>query len=372
MKKAALPVMGLAMILFSFSLMANPVAKENNIQLAILLDTSNSMDGLINQAKTHLWKIVNELARTRKNGRRVNLEVALYEYGNDALNSREGYLRQVTTLTNDLDLLSEKLFELDTYGGSEFCGTVIKSAIEGLPWSNNGDDLKLIIIAGNEPFTQGQIDYRKSCRKAIGKGILVNTIFCGDYREGLNTSWKDGADIAEGEYINIDHNQEIVHIRCPQDDRLVDLGRKLNDTYVAYGEQGLKSKERQEMQDEHSLELNEAVMAQRSAAKASSYYKNSDWDLVDAEEESVVDFSQIDKDMLPVELQKKSPEELKKYVSDMREKRKEIQDEINKLNEERRKFLAEESLKTDNKGLDSAIINAIHKQANSKGFEIKE
>ncbi len=32
------------------------------IQLAILLDTSNSMDGLIAQAKTQLWQIVNELA----------------------------------------------------------------------------------------------------------------------------------------------------------------------------------------------------------------------------------------------------------------------------------------------------------------------
>ena len=30
------------------------------VQLALLLDTSNSMDGLIDQAKSQLWKIVNE------------------------------------------------------------------------------------------------------------------------------------------------------------------------------------------------------------------------------------------------------------------------------------------------------------------------
>ncbi|MEK7483916.1 MAG: hypothetical protein AABZ60_06265, partial [Planctomycetota bacterium] len=30
------------------------------IQMVILLDTSGSMDGLIEQAKTQLWKIVNE------------------------------------------------------------------------------------------------------------------------------------------------------------------------------------------------------------------------------------------------------------------------------------------------------------------------
>ncbi|RPI65426.1 MAG: hypothetical protein EHM44_00590, partial [Ignavibacteriales bacterium] len=39
----------------------NPT-KNNSIQLALLLDTSNSMDGLIDQAKSQLWKIVNELA----------------------------------------------------------------------------------------------------------------------------------------------------------------------------------------------------------------------------------------------------------------------------------------------------------------------
>jgi hypothetical protein len=36
--------------------------KDQTIMLALLLDTSNSMDGLIDQAKSQLWKIVNELA----------------------------------------------------------------------------------------------------------------------------------------------------------------------------------------------------------------------------------------------------------------------------------------------------------------------
>jgi hypothetical protein len=33
------------------------------VQIAILLDTSNSMDGLIGQAKTQLWNVVNEFVR---------------------------------------------------------------------------------------------------------------------------------------------------------------------------------------------------------------------------------------------------------------------------------------------------------------------
>jgi hypothetical protein len=102
-----------------------PPSKDQTIMLALLLDTSNSMDGLIDQAKSQLWKIVNELAAAKCNdGSRPNIKIALYEYGNDNLPASEGYVRQVNGLTDDLDLISEKLFALSTNGGAEFCGCV--------------------------------------------------------------------------------------------------------------------------------------------------------------------------------------------------------------------------------------------------------
>ena len=61
------------MIFFIYSLvpLSNQIfdkkpTKNSSIQLALLLDTSNSMDGLIDQAKSQLWKIVNELATSKK------------------------------------------------------------------------------------------------------------------------------------------------------------------------------------------------------------------------------------------------------------------------------------------------------------------
>ena len=36
------------------------------VQIALLLDTSNSMDGLIAQAKTQLWSVVHEFVRAKK------------------------------------------------------------------------------------------------------------------------------------------------------------------------------------------------------------------------------------------------------------------------------------------------------------------
>ncbi|HZI16949.1 MAG TPA: VWA domain-containing protein, partial [Myxococcus sp.] len=63
-----------------------PVVKPEQgqplIQIALLLDTSGSMDGLLDQARTQLWNIVNRFSRTRKNGVAPQLQLALYVYGN--------------------------------------------------------------------------------------------------------------------------------------------------------------------------------------------------------------------------------------------------------------------------------------------------
>ena len=102
------------------------------VQVAILLDTSGSMEGLIEQAKSQLWKIVNEFINAKQNGRRPDLQVALYEYGKSSLAKESGWIRQIVPFTNDLDKISEELFKLKTNGGEEYCGWVIKDAVEQL------------------------------------------------------------------------------------------------------------------------------------------------------------------------------------------------------------------------------------------------
>src|ERR1044071_1051092 len=57
-----------------------PKPGSHKIQVAILLDVSNSMDGLIEQAKAQLWNMVTTLGRTTCNDQTVpQVEVALYE-----------------------------------------------------------------------------------------------------------------------------------------------------------------------------------------------------------------------------------------------------------------------------------------------------
>ena len=346
--------------------------KAPHIQVALLLDTSNSMDGLIEQAKSQLWKMVNELATSKKDGESPSIEIALYEYGNDGLSGAEGYIRQITGLTADLDLVSEKLFALTTNGGSEYCGAVINRATGQLVWSADNDDMKIIIVAGNEPFDQGPEPYRDACKLAIGKGIMINTIFCGNYDEGVRTFWKDGADLADGKYFNIDADLQVIHISTPHDQRILELNQKLNSTYIGYGSEGEQRVQMQSTQDSNAATYGAANAAERASFKAKKSYNNSSWDLVDAMEadEKVID--KLDKDDLPAEMKDMSKEEQKAFVEEKSKEREAIREEILSLEVQAKQFQEEKRKEMSESGedtLDKVMSKTIREQAEKKGFK---
>lgn len=327
------------------------------------------MDGLINQAKTQLWEIVNELSYAKYGIQQPDLEIALYEYGNDRLESSDGYIRQVLPFSNDLDDISEKLFSLVTNGGKEYCGQVINSSIKELDWGIDTNDLKLIFIAGNEPFTQGKINYKEVISDAKEKDIIINTIYCGDYQTGISGKWKDGAELGGGDYMTINQNKEIVHIVTPFDDAIIILNKQLNNTYIYYGNRGKQKFSNQSKQDSNALEINQSVVVKRAVSKSNRLYENAGWDLVDKAKKSTIDYSEIDRKKLPVELQKKSDEELKKYVEEQDKIRSKIKVKINELNRKRKIFIAKKQNESMEKGaLDNVIIQAIKKQAKAKNY----
>ena len=344
------------------------------IQMAILLDTSNSMDGLINQAKAQLWKIVNEFALAKRDGNRPDIQVALYEYGNDGLSASGGYIRQVLPLTTDLDMVSEKLFALRTNGGSEYCGQVIKVAGKNLDWSGNSNDLKVIVIAGNEPFTQGPVDYRDAVKGVISKGVIVNTIHCGPFQTGVDTGWKDGAVLADGKYMNIDQDRAVVHIDAPQDKEIARLGAQLNETYIPFGSRGNVAWERQAAEDSNAATMSTGSSVNRAVFKSMSQYSNEAWDLVDAVKNDNVKLEEVDEGELPEKMKKMSVKERRTYVKEMEDKRTTLRKEIRKLNDDRKKFVdakTKESEAAGEESLDSAMIKSMRKQAVEKDFKFE-
>ncbi|MCL2117845.1 MAG: VWA domain-containing protein [Planctomycetaceae bacterium] len=345
-------------------------ADNPKVQIALLLDTSNSMDGLINQAKSQLWEIVNDFATAKQNGKTPDLEVALYHYGNSSLSKESNYIEQLTPFTDNLDLVSEKLFALKTNGGLEYCGAVIQRAVQDLKWSERPDDLRLIFIAGNEPFTQGPLSYADACKEAVEMYIVINTIHCGDEQTGIATKWKDGALLTDGKYLVINQNEAVVSITAPQDKRLAELNSALNATYIPYGRLGLAEQANQAAQDSNSAGTR--MLAARVATKASGFYRNSGWDLVDASKEQEFDLAKIEKSELPENMQKMTLAEQKSYIAQQSEQRKKIQEEIAGLSKERDAFITAEMKKQSlgkEQSLGNVMRSSIRAQAAAKSFQ---
>jgi len=361
-------LLAIFLVVCSVSNANNKSENKQFIKVALLLDTSNSMDGLIDQAKAQLWGIINELSYAKCEGVSPNLLIALYEYGNDGLSSKKGYIRQVLAFSNDLDDISKELFSLTTNGGSEYCGQVIQTSLDELEWGNNPDDLKLIFIAGNESFSQGRINYKDAALNANEKDVTVNTIFCGDFNQGISSFWKDGADLTNGDYLSINHNQTTVYVPSPYDDAILLLNKKLNKTYIAYGIRGAEKRVEQEVQDNNASNYSKANAVGRTISKSSHLYKNSKWDLVDAIEMEEVVIEDLEGNALPKELKGKSEEEIKIYVKKKSKEREAIQSQIQDLNNKRRVFIAEQQKENSN-GLENAMINAIKKQAKKKNYK---
>ena len=150
MKVLLKPAAFTILLITAFSLMAliNPPQKNINspvsgtmnqkIQVAILLDVSNSMDGLIEQAKLQLWNMVSTMGKAKCiNGKAPDIEIALYEYGRTTNAVKDGYVKQISPFTRDLDKLSQQLFNLTTMGGDEYCGQVIYTSLNQLDWDAN-------------------------------------------------------------------------------------------------------------------------------------------------------------------------------------------------------------------------------------------
>lgn len=345
------------------------------IQIALLLDTSGSMDGLLDQARTQLWNIVNRFARARRGGAAPRLELALYAYGYAGEGAGSNEIRLLTPFTTDLDAISERLFALRTSGGSEHCGEVIQEATQKLAWSANPDAMRLIFIAGNEPFTQGPIDFREAVSAASKRGITVNTIHCGDFEQGISDQWKAAATLADGSYMNIDQNQKVVELAAPQDAEIARLGEELNKTYVVYGgAAGKASQMRQQAQDSLSRGVSVQNMAARSMAKSSRNYSNESWDLVDAVKKNKLDLSSVAADDLPEPMRDLDAEGRKAWLAAREKERADLQQRIQELGKERQQFLAnarKQNPTKEDETLDGVIGQVVSREATKRQFTLE-
>jgi von Willebrand factor type A domain len=367
---------GIVLSVFCFSTPApkkkvpDNLPNTSKIQVAILLDVSGSMEGLIEQAKAQLWNMVTTLGKAECTDKsKPQVELALYEYGRTSNDAAKGYVKLLSPFTNDLDKVSQILFNLKTDGGSEYCGQVIYTSMDELTWDSAPENYKVVFIAGNEDFLQGNLHYTKACSKAADRGVIVNTIYCGDYQTGIREHWNLLGECGKGTYTNINHNARYEDIPTPYDSTLIVLNNKLNTTYIGYGATGASYMARQYSVDAYNNKLSTKAGIKRAEAKArANVYNNASWDLVDASKADSTGklFTKLDKNTLPDSLKNKTPEQLKQLVDQKAKERSEIQQSILSLNANRDKFIAEQKARnaqTANQAtLESAVEKTIREQ----------
>jgi len=348
---------------------ATPV---KTIDVALCLDVSGSMGGLIDSAKAKLWDIVNELARIKP---APQLRVALYSYGHDSYDPQGGWIRKEVDLTSDLDALYQKLFALQINGGTELVTRVCRDAVRDLKWSEGKGALKIIFVCGNEPAAQDQVVSLNECAKlARSRNIVINSIYCGDAQSGDARDWIQFAELCGGRFASIDQNKGTVAIATPMDKKLAELGVQLNSTYVAYGKAGKDKQSNQAAQTVNAQQAGLGVAAARTAAQNSVYYNCADWDLVDrCKMDAKFDVAKIAVDELPELMKKMTVPERVAHVKKMTEQRAALQKEIDDLNTRRTAFINEEQKRNPNAGdraFDQAIRDALRVQAAVQGIVI--
>jgi len=341
-------------------------AQKPKIQVAILLDVSNSMDGLIEQAKAQLWNMVTVLGKVKCHNYNEPpaVEIALYEYGRSSNDRLKGYVKQISPFTSDLDELSKQLFGLTTLGGDEYCGQVIHTSLDELAWDSAPGNYRVIFIAGNEDFLQGGVHYTKACAEAKRKGVIVNTIYCGPRDQGIREHWNLSSECGNGSFTNINSDARIEEPPTPFDSTLLVLNTRLNETYIPYGDRGSERHLQQSEVDNLNLKANPSAALGRVSVKGkASLYNNSAWDLVDAAKADSSILRKVDTKTLPKDLQKMSSTQLAEFVKSKAAERARVQQEIELVSNSRQSWLVEAKKNRVEPTLETEIEKVLREQA---------
>ncbi|MGF6907346.1 VWA domain-containing protein [Fusobacterium sp. PH5-44] len=341
---------------------ASIIQARRDVELVFVVDTTGSMGGLINGAKTKIWSIVNDVMQ-RQGGARVKVGLVAYRDKGDE------YVTKVTQLSENLDEVYSELMGFVADGGGDEPEDVRKAlyeAVNVIKWSKSGKNLsKIIFLVGD---ARPQVEYKDSpttivtAKKAKQKGIIINTIQCGNLRH-TEKFWKEIAQYANGEYFKIAQDGGTQVITTPYDEELAKLSSELDKKYIPYGDMASRM-DALESKLAATQVMEEAPMeakAERAVNKSINAYSYSSDDLIQAIENGKVKLTNIKETELPEELQKMSPEERETYVNKLLEERKAIKSKISEVSRQRSKFINENAeIKKDS--FDSSVSEALEKQ----------
>ena len=338
------------------------------VEIAFVLDTTGSMGGLIAGAKAKIWAIANQIVLGDP---KPIVRIALVPYRDKG----DEYVTKVFDLTNNIDEVYTQLMKFRAAGGGdgpENVNQALYDAVHKISWSDGRRTLKIIYLVGDYPPHNEYKDvptYDKSAKAAIEKGIYINTILCGGNRQ-TREIWEEIAKLSDGTFLVIAQDGGVRDIPTPYDKDLARLNRELLETAIVYGKKEVRAEQLALNKMAKGYDAPAAAARSVFAAEAEIVASN---DLVDDVRNSRVDIDKIDKDLLPVEMQSISLEELHKRITVNQARRDEINRKIKELSAKRAHFVKQELTKHPDakKGFDFKVLESLRVQASRKGITYK-
>ncbi len=352
------------------------VVAKSKIDVVFVLDTTGSMGGLIQTAKEKIWSIATTMASAQQ-APEIRIGLVAYRDRGDA------YVTKVVDLSGDLDSVYATLMDFEADGGGDGPESVNKAlydAVNSMSWSAQDQAYQVIFLVGDAPphMDYNEARYPEIVAAAMNKGIVVNTIQCGDMPMTVEP-WSQIAALSHGEFFQVEQAGGAVAFNTPFDEKIAELSAALDDTRLYYGSEEEKGrmKEKVDATDKIHAGLSFASRARRAEFNASAGGKANllgENELVAAVADGTVTLDELDADALPEALKAMAPAAQEAFVSELSEKRETLQRQIRDLSAERGDYIAK---KVDDAGgmrgsLDQKLYDAVKVQASEAGLEYKD
>ena len=347
------------------------------VDLVFVLDTTGSMSGLIQTAKEKIWSIATTMASAQPT---PEIRIGLVAYRDRG----DHYVTKVVDLSDDLDSVYATLMDFQADGGGDTPESVNKAlydAVHNISWSQGSQAYQVVFLVGDAPphmDYQDEMKYPEIVAAAKKKGIVINTIQCGEIPTTAGP-WTQIANLGHGKFFQVEQAGSAVALATPFDANLAELSARLDDTRLYFGTE--EEKERMAGKIAATDKLH-AVASVESRARRASFNIAAGGrtnllgqnELVDGVASGTIKLDELDEAELPAALKPMAPEEQKAYVAGLAGERAELRRQISELAADRDDYLKK---KVEEAGgfkdsLDQKIYEAVADQAKEAGLEYKD
>jgi len=345
---------------------------QPKIEVVFVLDTTGSMSGLIATAKEKIWSIATSMAQADQAPQISMGLVAYRDRGDD-------YVTRIVDLSPDLDSMYAALMDFNADGGGdgpESVNEALHDAIHSMSWSQDPSSYKVVFLVGDAPphMDYNEVGYPDIVAAAAARGIVVNTIQCGDVQQTVH-AWTEIARLGNGRYFQVEQAGNAVAFATPFDEDIALLSAELDQTRLYYGSDeqraamDLKMSATEKLHEFASL-ASRARRAVFNASVSGAANLFGERDLIDDVENGRIDLSDIPEEELPEAVLAVPKENQQALVDETAERRAGLQERIEVLAGQRDEFLADkvERIGGAADSLDRQIYDVVREQAAPKGL----